>query len=162
MVDYQTIQMEKIAGELQNIVDKYSAAFAAIPDAVFSHQPSSKWSKKEVVGHLVDSAQNNLRRFITGQYETSPHIIYEQEFWVKASDYQHMKAGDVVALWKLVNMQICSVLRSMPVSNYSRTCNTGRESDSLHTLLWLAEDYVKHLKHHINQVISGSFDITYP
>ena len=81
--------MEMTIKELQQIVDLYKKKIAAIPEAEFSAKPrADKWSKKEVLGHLTDSAQNNLRRFICGQYEASPlKIVYEQDFWVKANDY---------------------------------------------------------------------------
>ena len=156
--------MEQIVTELREVVGKYARAFAVIPDTEFSHKPlPNKWSKKEVVGHLIDSAQNNLRRFICGQYETTPpQIIYEQDFWVKANDYQHLSAPDVIALWTLLNNQICAVLKTMPATNYSRSSNTGKQSAEVHSLQWLAADYVKHLKHHINQIIPGEFDIKYP
>ena len=156
--------MEKIAEELHAIVTKYSHAIAGISEAEFSHRPlPTKWSRKEVLGHLIDSGHNNLRRFVCGQYETTPpHIIYEQDFWVKTNGYQHATAENVLALWELVNLQIIAVLRTMPAAHYSRTCNTGRQSDELHSLQWLAADYVKHLKHHINQIIPGSFDSKYP
>lgn len=149
--------------ELQGIIGKYTQVIMAIPETEFSTKPiPNKWSKKEVLGHLIDSGQNNLRRFICGQYEpTPPKITYEQDFWVKANDYQHKPSADVISLWKLVNEQICAVLTTMPSSNYSRPCDTGNQTEQLHPLLWLAKDYVKHIKHHINQIIPGSYDIIY-
>ena len=151
--------MQETIKELHCIVRQYKEKISAIPDAEFSAKPlPNKWSRKEVLGHLTDSAQNNLRRFICGQYDTQPSkIVYEQDFWVNANDYQGKKTSDVIELWYLVNDQICSVLRTMPPENYSRKS----ETDQLHTLQWLAEDYVRHLKHHLNQIIPGSFDIIY-
>ena len=149
--------------ELQEIIDLFSQKISAIPEAEFSakHAPN-KWSKKEVLGHLTDSAQNNLRRFICGQYDTTPpKIVYEQDFWVKANDYQAKRSSDVILLWRLVNEQICSVLRTMPAANYSQSCDTGKQEEQLHSLQWMAEDYVKHMKHHLNQIIPGSYDIIY-
>jgi hypothetical protein len=156
--------MERVAQELQQIVRKYTEVFNDLSEKEFSQKTrSDKWSRKEVVGHLIDSAQNNLRRFICGQYETTPpHIIYEQDFWVKANGYGNMNSQDVIQMWKLINLQICTVIRSMPAANHTRLCNTGKGTESLQSLKWLAEDYVKHLKHHINQVIPYSFNITYP
>ena len=155
--------MEKTIKEILETVDAFSRKIAMIPEVELSAKSSpAKWSKKEVLGHLIDSAHNNLRRFICGQYESSPpKIIYEQDFWVRANDYEHKQSGDVISSWKLINGQICSVLQAMHKSNYARTCDTGNGAVQLRSLEWLAEDYVKHMKHHLNQIIPGSFDIIY-
>jgi hypothetical protein len=151
--------MKNATKELSDLVIEYTAKFNAINDSEFSSKPiPAKWSKKEVVGHLIDSGQNNLRRFLVAQYEPqAPHIVYDQDFWVQANGYQRMKKEEVILLWKLINERICEVLKSMPESNYAKESNTGQ----LHSLAWLAEDYVRHMKHHLNQVIPGSFDIVY-
>lgn len=156
--------MNAVTHELELLIAAYTAKFQAIPDPDFSAKPNPhKWSKKEVVGHLIDSAQNNLRRFLVGQYDTQPpHIVYDQDFWVTANGYQHMKKEEVIALWKLINERIAEVLTSMPERHYMKECNTGKTEVQLRTLHWLAEDYIRHMKHHINQVIPGSFDIAYP
>ena len=155
--------MDKVTLELQKIVSAFSIKIQAIPAHEFDAKPNSnKWSKKEVLGHLIDSAQNNLRRFVVGQYDHEPNIVYDQDFWVKANNYQSMADADLIKLWVLVNERIFAILRNMPIENYLRHCNTGRTTPSLHTLEWLATDYVKHLKHHLNQIIAGSFNITYP
>ncbi len=152
--------MKNVTQELKEIIHDYGKKFDAIPEKDFTAKPRpDKWSKQEVVGHLIDSAQNNLRRFITAQYESAPPLItYQQDFWVMANQYQQAPREDVMELWRLLNLRICAVLDNMPVENYSKTSNTG----SLRTLEWLAADYVKHMKHHINQIISGSFDVIYP
>jgi hypothetical protein len=51
---------------------------------------------------------------------------------------------------------------NMPAENYSKQCDTGKTEVNLRTLEWLADDYIKHMKHHLNQIISGSFDVIYP
>lgn len=149
--------------ELRDLVHTYSKKFGVFTDAEFDRRPApGKWSKKEIVGHLTDSAQNNLRRFIVGQYESTPSkIVYDQDFWVAANGYQQMKKEEVILLWKMINERICSVLENMPSSNHSKDCDTGRSQVQLHSIIWLADDYVKHMKHHLNQVIPGSFDIIY-
>lgn len=154
--------VKQTAAELRLMITTYSTAFTALEENVFSVKPGAKWSKKEIVGHLIDSAQNNLRRFIVGQYETTPpHIVYDQDFWVKANDYQNMTSMDVIVMWMLVNFRIAEVLENMPEGNYSKQCNTGKGTPQLYTLEWLAQDYVKHMKHHINQIIPDSFGVTY-
>jgi hypothetical protein len=149
--------------ELLAVVDEFEKKISAIAETEFTAKPlANKWSKKEVLGHLIDSAQNNLRRFIVGQYEsTPPNITYEQDFWVNANGYQQMKKDDVISFWKLINQRIAAVLENMPKANYSKTADTGKGKPELHELEWLAADYVKHMKHHLNQIIPNSFDIIY-
>jgi DinB superfamily len=155
--------MEKITTELKEIISDFSIRIKEIETNEFNTKPyPNKWSKKEVLGHLIDSAHNNLRRFVAGQYEQQPNIVYDQDFWVSANDYQHMKDADVITLWQLLNERIIAILNNMPLENYNRSCDTGKISPSTHTMQWLAADYVKHLKHHLNQIIAGSFNITYP
>lgn len=151
--------MEKTARELREIILEFPTMFANIPKNDFIAKPLyDKWSRQEVLGHLIDSAQNNLRRFLCAQYETEPpKILYQQDFWVAANDYQKMPQEDVIELWRLLNLRICAVLENMAAQNYRKVCYT----DALHSLEWLAADYVKHMKHHINQIISGSFDVVY-
>ncbi|HLZ16977.1 MAG TPA: DinB family protein [Cyclobacteriaceae bacterium] len=156
--------MKSTIAELNNIVFDFSEKISAIPDDEFSAKPlPSKWSKKEVLGHLIDSAQNNLRRFICGQYESMPpKITYNQDLWVDFNGYPQTNKAEVIALWTLMNKRIAAVLEKMPAASYSKSSDTGRESVALHSLAWLADDYVKHLKHHLNQIIPGSFAIRYP
>jgi hypothetical protein len=152
-----------IALELLQIVHDFSERFKAISEHDFLAKPNPrKWSKQEILGHLVDSGHNNLRRFICGQYENRPpHIIYNQDFWVTANNYQASKRDDVITLWRLINERIYTVLITMPEENYLRECNTGRNTTELYSLEFLAVDYLKHLKHHLNQILPGSFDVVY-
>jgi len=155
--------LKTVALELQQIVTLFAEKINHISDYDFSVKPlPHKWSGKEIVGHLIDSAQNNLRRFITGQYESvPPKIRYDQNFWVDANQYQSAKKEDIILLWKLINERICAILLSMPEERYTFTCDTGKDAPELHSLEWLAIDYLKHLKHHLNQIIPGSFDVIY-
>ena len=155
--------MQIIIQELRHLIQTYSAKINAIAAPDFYAKPiPAKWSKVEVLWHLIDSAQNNLRRFVCGQYESAPpRIIYDQDFWVSSNNYKKAKKESIIQLWQLLNERICDILETMPPSNYKKECNTGKDIEQLRTLEWLAEDYVKHMKHHLNQIIPGSFDIVY-
>lgn len=156
--------MKSTVEELRKVVTEFTSKISSIPEQAFKAKPDpKKWSKQEVLGHLIDSAQNNLRRFIVGQYATSPpQIVYDQDYWVQSNNYANASKNDTIQLWRLINEQICSVLAGMPSANYSKTCNTSKNAIDLRTLQWLAEDYVKHMKHHLNQILPGSFNILYP
>lgn len=155
--------MKQTIHELDEIVHEYFKKISAIPEAEFSAKPlPQKWSKKEVLGHLIDSAQNNLRRFICGQYEsTPPKIVYEQNLWVISNNYLDADSAEVIMLWQLINKRIVAVLSQMPSSAYSMKCDTGSSNSQLHSLEWLAEDYVRHVKHHLNQILPKSFEVKY-
>lgn len=154
--------MKPIAARLLTIVDEFAIKFQQIEPSIFDDKINpEKWSKKEIVGHLIDSAHNNLRRFIVGQYQTHDKIIYQQDFWVAANNYQKMPQSSIIALWQLLNHRIVAVLEEMPSGYYTNVIDTGKENINTHTLLWLAEDYIQHLQHHVNQIIPGSFDVNY-
>lgn len=142
--------MNPTAAELKAIIDRHMAALQAIPEDRLIVKPSpAKWSKKEIIGHLIDSAQSNIRRFVVAQYEDTPTINYNQEQWVALSAYQQCESLSLIRLWYLLNWQICEILKHMSPEAAQRTCMT----QELHTLEWLANDYVKHLLHHIHQVL---------
>ena len=155
--------MKNVVNELRSIVTEFADRLNTIaPEELALKTNPQKWSRKEVIGHLIDSAQNNLRRFVVGQYDQTANIIYDQDFWVRANDYQSMKAEEIILLWKLLNERICVVLTNMPDDVLKRELNTGKDTPEPHSLEWFAADYVKHMKHHLNQVIPKSFDTTYP
>lgn len=154
--------MQIIIHELLGVVHEYVEKMRAIPDDHFNARPNpKKWSRIEVLGHLIDSAQNNLRRFICSQYESPPALItYDQDFWVAANQYSHASKEDMIHLWALLNQRIASVLHTMPETNLKKYCPIG--SGGLQSVEWFAADYVKHLKHHLNQILPGSFNLVYP
>ncbi len=157
------VTMKNTIEELSRIIKEFTVRIGSIPEDQFSTKSNpKKWSKKEVLGHLIDSGHNNLRRFICGQYEPSPKITYDQDFWVTANNYGGLPKENVIHLWRMMNEQICEVLRTMPEQNSKLMCDTGKNEVQPHSIEWLAEDYVKHLKHHLNQIIPASFPISYP
>lgn len=115
-----------------------------------------KWSKKQIIGHLIDSAQVNLQRFVRCTYEANFKLIYQQEQWVKVQRYQETDVEDLLILWKLLNKQIIRLLEQYPEGRIDVQCDTGRNESSLHTVSWLALDYVEHLNHHLKQIEHGT------
>ena len=137
--------------ELEQIISKYAAWLSQLSEDEFSLKPlPGKWSKKELLGHLIDSVQNNTQRFIVAQYEENPHIVYAQDFWVTAAAYQHYYTADLVALWVLLNKHACRVLQNISQEAAKRECLTSE----IHSIEWLAADYNKHLLHHLHQILN--------
>ena len=122
-----------------------------IDDNVFSNKEhDNKWSKKEILGHLIDSATNNHQRFVRVQFESNPEIVYDQENWNRFSFYQQMDSGDLIRFWLTYNKHLINLIENMPKESLSRTCLIN---GNLITLQYLTDDYVVHLEHHLKQII---------
>lgn len=141
---------------LQFLCDTIPAKLAAIPEEEFSSKPAThKWSKKEIIGHLVDSAANNHQRFIRICYEDSPRIVYAQDDWVKHSNYQLMSSTHIINFWAFYNKHLVEVVSRIPTEYLARTGRTNEENPL--TLQWLFEDYVVHMEHHLKEVLPQEY-----
>jgi len=150
--------LKKIATQLSYLINSYLPLLNKIDEDEFAYKPFPlKWSKKEVMGHLIDSAQNNIRRFIIAQYEENPTIIYDQDKWVHLNNYQQQEPQMIIQFWYLLNKQIIEILENITDENSKRTS----KSEGIHTLEWLALDYVNHLKHHVHIVLNME-PVSYP
>ena len=142
--------MQNNISELENIITKYSPLLQKLDEEKTSPKAQqNKWSKKELMGHMIDSAQNNIRRFVVVQYEDKPFIRYAQDNWVIAAGYQDYLLEDLIQFWILQNRHLVRVLKNIPPELYNQEIRTGE----LHSVLWLAADYNKHLLHHLHQVL---------
>jgi len=112
----------------------------------------NKWSKKEIIGHLIDSAQINLQRFVRCTYEENFKLTYDQVEWVQGQRYQEADMSDLFGLWELLNVQIIRVLQNYPADRLKAQCDISKTSVSLHTVEWIAQDYLDHLNHHLKQI----------
>jgi hypothetical protein len=139
-----------IINELTALLSQQQVLFSEVNESEYAwKRVPGKWSRKEIIGHLIDSAQNNIQRFIRGQYETGSSIRYEQDTWVRLNGYQEASLSDLITLWFLLNRQIIRIIDKMPTGNFERTSMIG---DQAYSLQWLMEDYVRHLKHHLVQI----------
>ncbi|WP_212004076.1 DinB family protein [Chitinophaga sp. HK235] len=125
----------------------------AISEEDFSFKPlPSKWSKKEILGHLIDSAANNHQRFVRIQFEETPTITYNQNEWNKHSYHQQAHSKQLIDSWTAFNRLLLGIAQHIPEQLLQRTCNTGKPEPV--TLAYLINDYVVHLEHHLRQLVS--------
>lgn len=119
-----------------------------------SSKPDNKWSKKEILGHLIDSARINLNRFTDILLFDEKYIVksYHQNQLVLVNDYQNTPEYDLLSLWQLLNHQIIRVLKGAKISDWEKVIVVGNEEK---TLAWLAHDYVEHMEHHIRQIFNS-------
>ena len=121
-----------------------------------------KWSQRQILGHLIDSAANNHQRFVRAQY-TGDLVFpgYDGDEWVDAQKYNDEAWPDLIELWRAYNMHLLHVVSIIPESVLTQQ----RDKHSLDqiafkpldlntptTLEYLIRDYLDHLKHHLDQI----------
>ena len=125
-----------------------------------------KWSKKEILGHLIDSASNNHKRFVLAQYKDNLIFDgYEQEKWVEAQNYNEADWEFMINLWLALNGHIVHIMRSTPFEVLTRK----HKNHNLHQIAWKTvpeneettleyfyQDYIGHLRHHLNQIFGDN------
>ncbi len=143
-----------LANSLEALIKSTVDDFKKITDTEWADKPNPlKWSKKEILGHLIDSAMNNLRRFNEAQFLPGrPYVLerYRQEDLVSANRYQELPVDHLISLWTFVNMQITYVLLTLSYETLLIEIVTSEGQPQ--TMGWLAEDYVVHLRHHLDQI----------
>jgi hypothetical protein len=121
-----------------------------------------KWSPKEIIGHLIDSAANNHQRFVLAQFNDELSFSgYEQEHWVRVQGYNQESWQQLVQLWKHYNLHLLHVMSVVP----EKTRTKSRSTHNLDQIAWktiaknetvtldyFMRDYVAHLKNHLAQI----------
>lgn len=134
------------------IVEEATAKLATVGEAVASRKPApEKWSAKEILGHLIDSASVNWERIlrVTLQNGLSLHL-YPQDDWVRLQAYQERPWAELLALWQALNRHIAQVVERLPEASLAHTFSLPHAHGV--TLRFLIEDYIAHLDHHLRQI----------
>jgi hypothetical protein len=109
-----------------------------------------KWSPKQVIGHLIDSAANNHQRFVRAQEaESYTGLGYTQDHWVAVQGYQDSSWDDLIVLWHAYNRHLARVIERIPEAKRATRCTIGSYAPM--ALAFVASDYVRHLRHHLAQ-----------
>lgn len=146
--------MKNSATQLEKIVEDSVILLNKISDDDWTYRPdSTKWSKKEILGHLIDSAANNHHRFVRVQYEDTPTIIYEQSKWVTIQNYEYASVEKLINLWATYNVHLADIISAIPEEKYNNTCDIKKEKPV--TLTWIVEDYISHTSHHLAQILNS-------
>jgi hypothetical protein len=141
------------SARLLSVINEARQNFTTISEDNWSHKPApNKWSKKEILGHLVDSAANNHQRFVRAQLSDGPYRgpRYEQDAFVAVQRFQTLPTKDLVTLWHSYNTLLAHVIANADPSKLDVTCYIG-DYDPV-PLSFVMTDYVDHMVHHLEQI----------
>lgn len=137
-------------------IDPHEFAYKSTPE---------RWSKKEILGHLIDSAYNNHRRFLKAQ--SQDNLIfdgYAQDNWVAFNRYQERDPTELIHHWSSSNLHLAKLIEGFDSTfvnrvsenhNYDKICMNTIASDEPSSLSYLIWDYIFHLEHHLAQLTQG-------
>ncbi|MBW8768947.1 MAG: DinB family protein [Gemmatimonadetes bacterium] len=152
------------ARRLTEAVGRAAPALLRIAREASSSRPApGKWSPREIIGHLIDSASNNHQRFVRMSARDDLVVEgYEQDWWVASQRYQESPWPELVVLWLTYNRHLARVMcatssadraRIRPVHNLDERAFRPVSRDRAVTLEYFMSDYVDHLEHHLAQVL---------
>jgi hypothetical protein len=146
--------MESVILKFEQLLNENVNYIPTIQNEILDAKNPGKWSKKEVLGHLVDSAIHNLVRFTEINYSEKPyrHRPYNQIDLVNLNQYQKTDIKELTQLWFSINSQIVRIMKS--VDENALDYKIILSDESVIDLRFLMTDYVEHLEHHINQIKS--------
>jgi hypothetical protein len=145
--------MNEASEQLRQSVSEYLPKLKEISESDAATRHGDKWSPKEIIGHLIDSAVNNHQRFVRAQL-VDPLVspAYEQDAWVTVQKYQHRSWQDLLSFWEHYNRHLAHVIDAVPARRLHTQCIIGENAPV--TLDFLMTDYVHHLRHHLEQIFA--------
>jgi len=145
--------METISAKIREIITLAKPRLLEMPPESGRLKASpDAWSKQEILGHLIDSALNNHQRFVRGALNVAENFPpYNQNRWVEIQGYNEMNWADLVEFWAQCNFHLCRVLDRLPEEALNNPCNIGKDKPV--TLGFVIEDYLRHLKLHVGQIL---------
>jgi len=155
--------------DFRRTVDRAAGRLLEFSDEEASVRPApGKWSRKEIIGHLIDSASNNYGRFIRAQLQDDLIFDgYDQDAWVRVAAYQARPWPDLVRFWQSFNGHIAAVMetagrdaltRPRPRHNLDQLAWQTVDARQPTTLEYFMRDYVGHLEHHLRQALPAAIE----
>lgn len=167
-IHFQKFRIMKAASEhLIATVQQALPLLEQVSDTQASIKPAAdKWSAKEITGHLIDSANNNVQKFVRTMAEDGVRFVpYEQNSWVNSQHYNKAKWEDLLQVWAHMNYHIAHVMKYIPDSTLQHKIYIGDKGP--YELEFIVNDYTEHLKHHLKQILpdadflTNSFEMVY-
>lgn len=146
----------ELARQFRALLDSLRQTLVSLPPALADvpWRPGG-WTRKQIVGHLLDSAANNRQRFVRAAIEGAyAGPGYAQDAWVAAHGYESQSWETLLGWWRVEHEILAAVVDRIPEDRLNSSCTVG--TDAPVTLRFLIEDYLAHQKHHFSQITTGT------
>lgn len=145
--------MLNVANELREVVEAARPMLDTVNDAEASlPRAADKWTRKEVLGHLIDSACNNQQKFVRTM--ASGHLDfpgYQQAHWVGSQKYNAADWGRLIAFWHAYNLHLAHIIEHVEPQLLANSITI--DDHGTFTLEFIMTDYIEHMKHHLLQIL---------
>jgi hypothetical protein len=148
--------MKELSENLISVIEAAEPRLGEISESE-SEKPvlSGGWSRKQVLGHLLDSASNTHQRFVRAAQQSSLEFPgYDQDGNIRVQAPQEADWLLLVSLWAAYNRYLAHIIARLPASKLETPCRIG--SGAPVTLEFIATDYLRHLVHHLSQIGAAS------
>ena len=147
--------MKHLSEKIRKRIAEVESQLSTMIDDGLDYRPGpNEWSKKEILGHLIDSTANNHHRIVRAVYKNALDFpTYDQNEWVRIQKYNERPWSSIVILWSTYIDPLCHVIESIPREAESSPCNIGKESPV--SLAFVIEDYLRHLEHHLTDIVDN-------
>lgn len=145
--------MNSIAAHLQETISTAMPLLRKLSDKETSFKPSpQKWSSKEIIGHLIDSAGNNQQKFVrTMEQDGVSFVPYDQDSWVHFQHYNQENWNELLKLFEAFNVHIAHIIKYTRPSVLEHKIQLSESN--IFTLEFIMTDYVEHLRHHLKAIL---------
>lgn len=153
---------DQFLNDFQQTIRSATARLSAMSAEQSCEKVADGWSRKETLGHLIDSAANNHQRFVWAQ-STDDLIFpgYDGDGWVSVQKYRDESWPDLIQLWSSYNLHLHHLFSVIPENTLAKS-RAKHNLDEIAfrlvpksepaTLEYLIRDYVDHLRHHLRQI----------
>ncbi|HEX2395594.1 MAG TPA: DinB family protein [Bacteroidales bacterium] len=148
---------DNITIELINLIKIWEPRLLSLSEKIISDRVNSQnRTIKQITGHLVDSASNNLHRIVHLQYQPSPLIFPDyanlgnNDRWIGIQDYQHENWNNIVMLWKYINLHLIHVINNVNQDKLENIWITALKKEV--SLKNMITDYLRHFRLHLDEI----------
>lgn len=145
--------MQELAREMTQLVTETGLVFRGQQDDYWTaDQGAGKWTRLEILGHLVDSALNNHQRIVRAIADGG--VVwpgYDQDAMVRVQQFATERPELVIGLWEHLNLHLARLIETISEDRQDAVCVIGGGEPV--SLAFLADDYLRHMRHHLRQIL---------